>query len=239
MRHPNQTLLRRLILLVALVATGCSTTPQIRPRVPRGGPLASTALFEAATVIQDEWQHLQFRGATEYRLSIEDAQLAVCAIGHESASGLIRRVEFDHSRCGVMEWAWRIDTLQADADIREKEREDVAASLFLLFGDPGFIVDPDPVPTLRYVWTNEWVPVETVVANPYLPETVRNIVVESGPSKVGQWVIERRNVREDFEKAFGYQPQEAVQAFALFTDNDQTKQTVRACYGWARAVCPP
>ncbi|MEE8302032.1 MAG: hypothetical protein V3S24_06295 [Candidatus Tectomicrobia bacterium] len=34
-------------------------------------------------------------------------------------------------------------------------------------------------------------------------------------------------------------PKDHIQAIALFTDNDQTKQPVQAYYGWARVVCAP
>lgn len=229
----------QLVSLAVLVGAGCAGTSQLRPRASIGELRESVVLFDATTAIQDDWQHLQFRGATEYRLRSVDAQVAICAVGHESASSLIRWVELDPSRCAVLEWAWQVDLVQPGADLRVKEREDVAASLFLLFGDPGFIADPQPVPTLRYVWTNERVSPETVVENPYLPKTVRSIVIESGTSKTGRWLIERRNVVEDFEKAFGYRPPDTIHAIALFTDNDQTKQPVEACYGWARALCAP
>ena len=200
---------------------------------------AKVTLFDATTVIQDAWQHIQMRGATDYRLEVRDGRVAIVAVGQESASGLFRRVAVDTKRCPILEWSWGVETLQPHADIRVKAREDVAASVFLLFGDPGFLVDPDPVPTLRYVWTNGKVPVEAVVDSPYMPGTVRSLVVESGNKRAGTWVTERRNVAEDFERVFGSPPKDRIHAIALFTDNDQTKQPVEAFYGWARVVCAP
>ncbi len=90
-----------------------------------------------------------------------------------------------------MEWTWAVTKLQSDAILFVKEREDVAASIFLMFGDPGFMLDPKPVPTLRYVWTNESLEIETIIDNPYLKGTVQSIVIEAGqhayPSEVTKW----------------------------------------------------
>ena len=125
------------------------------------------------------------RGETEYRLSAVDGEIGIRAIGRRSASGLFRYVDVDPRHCASLKWAWRVDRLQPDADLRVKDREDVAASIFLLFGDPGLLFDPKPVPTLRYVWTNGHVPEETVIDNPYMPGVVRSLVVRSGEEYLG------------------------------------------------------
>jgi len=51
--------------------------------------------------------------------------------------------------------------------------------------------------------------------------------VHSGASQLRQWVRERRNVAEDFRKAFGREPPATVEVLALFTDNDQTVNQLR------------
>ena len=201
--------------------------------------MAGNKLFDATTTIQDQWQHMPLRGETEYRLAVMNGRLGIRAVGRESASGLIRRVSVDPRQCPVIEWSWLVTRIQPDADLRVKEAEDVAASVYILFGDPGFLFDPKPVPTLRYVWTNGRLPLDAVIDSPYLPGTVRSVVVESGGGRAGTWVTERRNMLKDFERAFGYPPKENIQAIALFTDNDQTLQPVEAYYGWAQVVCEP
>ena len=107
----------------------------------------------------------------------------------------------------------------------------------MLLGDPGFLSAPDPVPTLRYVWTNDRVPKEKIVSNPYLRGTVRSIVIRSGPEDMHRWITERRNIIVDFEKAFGRPLKQLIHAVTIFTDNDQTTQNVEAHYGAARMIC--
>ena len=229
------TLARVIPLTLALGILGCSS-PQ--PRYDEASQTtAKTRLFDAVTAIQDQWQHMPLRGETEYRLALMDGRVAIRAVGKQSASGLIRRVFVDPTKCPVMEWSWSVTQMQPTADLRVKDREDVAASVFLLFGDPGFLFDPKPVPTLRYVWTNGNVPIEAIVDNPYLPGTVRSIVIESGTDRIGTWVTERRNVVEDYIRAFGSEPKDSIRAIVLFTDNDQTGEPVEAYYGWGKMVC--
>src|SRR3546814_696513 len=128
-----------------------------------------------------------------------------------------------------LEWTWRVDQLQHAADIRVRDREDFAAAIFLIFGRPSML-QPD-VPTLVYVWTTDLLPENSVVDSPHYPGVVRDIVVRSGASRLGQWVRERRNVSEDFRRAFGREPPDTIEVLAVFTDNDQTGEPVEAYYG--------
>ncbi len=223
------------IAFAVVLVGGCATTPRLDADSRDAQP--NSHLFDAATAIQDQWQHLPLRGETDYRVAFINGRLAIQAVGRHSASGLIRRVTIDPTRCPIIEWSWCVTKLQQNADLRVKDREDVAAAIFVLFGDPGFFFDPKPVPTLRYVWTNGAIPTGAVIDNPYLPGTVRSIVVKSGTEQIGTWVMERRNMVDDYVRAFGSQPTNGIHAIALFTDNDQTKEPVEAYYGSGRVVC--
>lgn len=226
----------RLHALVGLLflASACATPAPETGADPTGRTIP---LFGAETVIADQWQHLPLQGKTEYRITAHQGLIAIRGVGKHSASGLIRRVTGDLSRCSEIAWSWAVTKIQPSADLRVKERDDVAASIFLLFGDPGFLSNPEPVPTLRYVWTNERHSQDTVVDNPYMPGVVRSIVVRSGDVGLGSWRHERRNVAEDFKRAFGSAPTAPIHAIALFTDNDQTHEPVEAFYGAAKMVC--
>ena len=226
---------RALPVLALLIVAACAPAPPLEQ--PPAPPGARVWLFRAESVLQDDWHHVHMRGRTDYRLSVVDGELAIRARGRNSASGLFRYLDIDPRRCSALTWAWRVEALQADADLRVKAREDVAASLFLLFGDPGLLIDPKPVPTLRYVWTNAKAPPETVIDSPYLPGVVRSLVVRSGTEALGAWHQEERDLAADFEAAFGHPPEAPLQALALFTDNDQTRQPVEAYYAWASVAC--
>jgi hypothetical protein len=233
--EPPMPLKATILFVLVWITVACApvTPPRGVPREP--GP--EIVLFDAAVAIDEQWMHMPLRGATDYRSAVWAGRDAIRAVGRNSASGLIRRVRVDPARCPVLEWSWAVTRIQADADLRVRGLEDVAASVFLLFGDPGLVFYPVPVPTLRYVWTNGRTARDAVVDSPYLPGVVRSIVVESGEAGAGTWIVERRNVVADFERAFGHPPRDDIGAVAVFTDNDQTKQPVEAYYGRARMIC--
>lgn len=219
--------------------SGCASPGEIQPSDEKYQARDTYPLFDPATVIQDEWRHVPVRaGETEYRITHLDRRLAVRAEGRQSASGLLRRVSVDPQRCPILEWSWRVEKLQEKADLETREGDDVAAGLFLLFGDPGFLSNPVAVPTLRYVWSNDRQEKEAVIDNPYFPGVVRSVVVQAGSKNLGKWVTEERNVVADYERAFGEKPRETVHVVAIFTDNDQTKEPVVAYYGYAKFDCP-
>ncbi|MDH3714216.1 MAG: DUF3047 domain-containing protein [Gammaproteobacteria bacterium] len=233
---PSQGVRTLLLFICCSITIACAVVkPQVVPATASAE--SDLALLRVPRIVQQRWQELVLRGRTEYSIAMIDQRLVVRAEGRDSASALLREVEIDVSACHELVWSWRVDQLQEAADIRVKAKEDVAASVLLLFGDPGMLASPDPVPTLRYAWTNDRVAEETIVDNPYLPGVVRSLVVRSGDELLGQWLVERRNMHDDFVKAFGHAPDEQLYAVALFTDNDQTKQPVQAYYEWIDIRC--
>ena len=191
-------------------------------------------VVDPAAPLAETWTHRSFGAATEYKGITLDGVAAIRAIGRNSASGLYRDFRYGIAEHPWIEWTWRVERLQQSADIRAKTTEDYAAAIFLIFGRPS-IVNRD-VPTLAYVWTSARISEGSIVDSPYHPGTARNIVVRSGEGKLGQWLRERRNVISDFRRAFGREPPETVEAIALFTDNDQTREPVETYYGAVRAL---
>ena len=221
-------------LLIAISLAGCA------PKIAQSVSMADNStnpLFDVATLLRDDWQQLQLSGETRYDIVAIDGHAAVRATGDHSASGLIRFVRTDVDQCPMLHWSWRVDVLQRGANLRDRPTDDVAASLFVMFGDPGFLDAPDPVPTLRYVWSNEHVEVGDIIDSPYLSGVVKSVVVQAGEANLGKWVVESRNVMSDYVAAFGQQPTDDIHAVVLFTDNDQTGEPVTAYYEWAKLVC--
>jgi len=63
--------------------------------------------------------------------------------------------------------------------------------------------------------------------------SVTFIVVHSGSVQLGQWVTERRNVREDYRMAFGEEP-ENPPVIALSIDTNDTKSFSETFIGQIR-----
>ena len=85
-----------------------------------------------------------------------------------------------------------------------------------------------PYATLMYVWCNKR-PVGSIIHNART-DRIRKIVIESGPQGLRQWRNYERDIRADFEAAFGEAPG-ALVGIGIMTDSDNTQSQTQAWYG--------
>ena len=184
---------------------------------------------------------------TVYRVVELPEGAALEARADKSASGLIRKFHVDLREHPVLEWRWRVLEAPAGADLRLASGDDAPARVQLFFdgdtsslglGDRLFLAAARtitgremPYATISYTWS-EQIAVETVVENPHTARE-RRLVVENGPARPGEWTTFRRNVSEDYRRAFGEEPGELL-GVGVFTDADNTGSSARAYYGEIR-----
>ncbi len=144
----------------------------------------------------------------------------------------------------TLSWSWWVDDVLADADLGDVDRTDSPASIVLAFdGDKSRLPararmmfdlaraltgEEPPYATLVYAWATT-TPLESVVHNPR-SDRIRKIVIDSGNTQTRQWRDHRRNIVEDYRRAFGEDPGPLL-GVALMTDTDNTRSAVRAWYG--------
>lgn len=196
--------------------------------------------------LPDGWKPLTFKKIpkqTEYVLVKEGEQVVVKAVSEASASGLTKEVSINPKDYPIVRWRWKIENLLQHSDVSRKDGDDYPARLYITFAyDPGHVsfgrklkykagralFGDIPIGALNYIWETK-TPVGTIVENAYT-DFAQMIVVESGPSKVGMWVEEERNIYEDYKKAFGEEPS-LINGVAIMSDTDNTKERVVAFYG--------
>ncbi len=225
-------------LSLSLLAA-CASQPQLAREGVFERP---DTLFDPARAIQQGWVETRPDPTgdprrTDYRIGSYQDRLSIRAEGQRSSSGLLLPVDFDAEACPYLEWAWRVERLQEGASLFEAELDDVAASIYVMFGDPGSLAAPRPARILRYAWTTGRVQEEEIIDSPSEPGYLRTIVVEGGIVSPLAWSDERRDLVADYQAAFGSLPKERVRAIALYTDNDHTQEPVIAHYGVARLLC--
>src|SRR3546814_4685871 len=71
-------------------------------------------------------------------------RLSIRAEGQRSATGLALAVDLDVETCPYLEWDWRVERLQEGANPYERALDDGAASILVMFGDPGDFAAPRP-----------------------------------------------------------------------------------------------
>jgi hypothetical protein len=195
---------------------------------------------------QLKWESVKIPGklATEYSLVRLNNRNKLKANAQASASMLRQDLHIEPERLNALSFSWQIQELIADADMSQRETEDSPVRLVLAFdGDRSqfsaknamlselsHAVSGKPMPyaTLMYVWCNKR-PVNSVIHNPRT-DRIRKIVIESGPQRVNQLISYQRNIKADFEKAFGEAPG-ALIGIAIMTDTDNTRSHAQAWYG--------
>jgi hypothetical protein len=109
--------------------------------------------------------------------------------------------------------------------MRNKKTDDQAAQVYVLF--PKF---PAAVNTrlVGYIWEN-LTPKDLHVTSRKSSNT-RYVVLQNGTDPLGQWVLEKRNVFQDYRKLFGEEPPQ-VGGVTLMIDSDDTKSTAESYFG--------
>lgn len=233
----HRTIFTIIFAVPALFVAACTQPSLTGPTGTSVADLTETyAVFDAADALEKKWRAVKVWSESEWKQVVLGGEIAIQPVVNKSSTALTRWVEFDTKDCPVAEWSWRVDELPEGADLTSRDTEDMAVSVLFVFGDPGAFTNPNPVPTIRYVWSAGREPKDAIIKSPYFPEHLRNVVVRSGPAP-GEWVTERRNLREDYREIFGEYPTERVQVFALFSDNDHNGQPITAWYRWARMLC--
>lgn len=222
------------IALLLLGLTACSSTPSSLERAS-----SEVSAFHG-------WQHMPLPGKTA------TAYLPVHVAGREamevqalsSASLLRRKLGIAPEDLGQIRFSWRVPVLMLTADLARRDRADSVVRVVLSFeGDRSSLSardhmlsellqlmtgEPLPYATLMYVWcpTRE---TGSVITNPRTAR-IRKLVVESGPTRLNQWLDYERDIRADYRRVFGEEPGRLI-GVAIMTDSDNTQSQARAWYG--------
>lgn len=173
-----------------------------------------------------------------------DGRDAMAATSHSAASMLRRKVRVEPASLDLLRFSWKVPELLAGADLGARDKADSPVRVILAFeGDRSRLSARDqllsdlvqsmtgermPYATLMYVWCGKR-PEGAIIRNPRT-DRIRKLVVESGRTRLNQWVEYERDIRADFRRAFGEEPG-ALVGVAIMTDSDNTRSTAHAWYG--------
>ena len=252
--------MRRALCLGVVALSGCAAfspvedltwSSELARALPvQDGEVVEAARFSRRRAGQDDFGGwLPFpvvRGntPTQYRLVEQDGSVVIRADSSEGGSGLSRSIHIDPRRHPIIEWRWLVPIASGRGGEDGRSRASPPVRLSLAFdGEPAKLDFDDraklrmakvltvnglPYASLLYVWLHR-LPAETIYSSPHT-ERVRHIVVESGEERLGEWVTVRRNVVEDYRRAFGEEPGSLV-AVGIMTDYGDNNSPRRAFYG--------
>lgn len=240
------------VLLSTVVLAACTTVPTAGPQAaaPEASPWAAvSAAPEGGLTALSDWQHYTLPGKTptQFAYTRKDGRDAMAVLSVASASMLRRQVRIEPADLHRVNFSWLVPALIEGADMAERDKDDAPVRLVLAFeGDRSrfsaknamlselaraLTGEEMPYATLMYVWSAKRPP-GTVIVNPRT-DRIRKFVVESGPTQLGRWRDYERDIRADFERAFG-EPPGALVGVGIMTDSDNTRSRATAWYGPVR-----
>ena len=213
--------LRRIILVLLLLVIGAYSL--YASDLPKWFP------FNEDNALK-EWQEKIFKNKVMYSIAATNTPDGhLLAQSNQACSGLIYRLKLDVKQFPNMSWDWKVTRFPNKKSGNQDttgwiEKDDYAARVYVIFSSWNFM----NIKSLEYVW-DETLPEEKVMSSPYF-DNIKLIVAQSGRESLDAWVMENRNIYEDYKKAFGKEPPRYATAIALMTDADNTLSTAEAMY---------
>ena len=232
--------------LLLCLASACTTVdPDQRAAVP-AAPHVSWVSASLAKDRSATGQHRAFPGKnqTDYRAPLHEGRNAVRSESSAAASMLRETLRVEAADLGQVSFSWKVPALIAGADMMQAHTDDSPVRLVLAFeGDRSkfsaknamlselaltLTGEPLPYATLMYVWGTDRAPGSII--HGHRTDRIRKLVLESGPQHLGRWLDYERDIKADFEAAFGEAPG-ALVGVAMMTDTDNTRGQALAWYG--------
>ena len=172
------------------------------------------------------WEVRSFLGMTEYQVVTLANETVLQADANASASALYIEQSIDLNATPYLQWRWRTDaTLGDQIDETRKSGDDYAARVYVVRkGGLAFW----RTKALNYVWASNQ-PLNARWANPFAGNNVQMLAVNSGRTQLGQWQHHRRDIKADWQAAFG-ETIDSLDGIAIMTDTDNTGLSIRSWY---------
>jgi Protein of unknown function (DUF3047) len=178
--------------------------------------------------VPETWRNYETSGghpAYDFAVVEIDGRRALRMRSQGDHSTIAKKVQIDLNATPWLDWSWKVVALPDRADLRQRETSDSAAHIFVVW--------PRWPTALRarligYIWDAN-LPLGSIHKS-QKTSSVTFIVVRSGRAELGQWLAERRNVREDYRSAFGEEP-ENPPVIALSIDTNDTKSPSESFIG--------
>jgi len=209
--------------------------------------LPTRADAQSAVLLREEFQDLtQWRPVTfpkikehsEYTIEDQGSESILRAESRASASAIVYRTPFNVYDYPRLRWKWKAMSVYEKGNARTKDGDDYTLRIYVLFEyDPDkasfyesikyalaklFYGEYPPDSALNYIWANR--EDESGIITSTYASNAKMIVLQKGKKNLGRWIVEERNILEDYRKAFGTDPP-AVATLGIMNDSDNTKES--------------
>lgn len=170
--------------------------------------------------VPEGWELDNKKNPIDISLAKEGEQIAVRFKSKASAFGIYNEQDFDIRDYPILNWEWRVTELPEGGSFQEEDKDDQAGQIYVSFGSLSFFNKPF-VKAVGYYWSST-LPIGTEGECPTWSKS-RVIVVQTGKEKLGEWIMEKRNVYQDYERLFDDDDPSDVSALRLYTNSQHTK----------------
>lgn len=163
--------------------------------------------------LPDDWEYQagkMFVPRTQFIIRAEESASGgrVLSVETNRSTGVMMFMLSDHvdlEKTPILRWRWRVHHLPVNGDGRFAKLDDQPVALY--FGAGGALSRR----SIGYRWEN-LTPVGTVWDTSLLGGSVKieHRCLRNFQTPAGEWVVEERNVAEDFRRKFGYLPKTFV-----------------------------
>ena len=221
------------------------------PAPARAGDAAIARFTTAAPGVPPApWKFVTLprKAPTAFTIADVDGARALEVEANDSYGDLVHPLDVAPGAHPMIAWRWRVDRLVDGADLRTRAGDDSPAKLCvsfaydaaqLSFGERAKLAlahsatgQDVPAETLCYVWDNR-LAVDTAMANAFT-RRIRFIVLQSGASRLGTWIAQKRDLGADYERLFGDESggrMPAISGVEVSADADNTHGHALAWFG--------
>lgn len=174
-----------------------------------------------------EWEEKVLNKRVKYRIESSGSESYVHAISNSSCSAMYYKIKLDVRMQPILSWKWRINGFpnkKFPDNLLDREEDDFAARVYVIF--PALFFSNSKV--LEYIWAKD-LKTEAISSSPY-SDNIKLIVAESGLNEENKWVLEERDIYEDYLLAFNAKPRSNISAIAFMCDSDSTKSSAEAFF---------
>jgi len=210
--------------LAAIVAVGA-----VQSAAQGGGDCVVIEDFARAKVgeFPPDWRVRKDAAKEVYKVQEEGGRRFLHARSKGLGIQAAKQYEWDLNAHPVLAWTWRPREFPREADEKQGKNDSVLAVYMMV--PYSRVTGPKAV---KYIWS-EKVPVGTRLSSNNGLTQVR--VLRSAADKLGQWVEERVNVRDDYLHYFSEKDIPKPAGIAVLTDSDDTGSSAQGDYANFRA----
>lgn len=167
------------------------------------------------------WPFQRSKAEKVYSVQEEGGKKIIKAVDStDESQQIFLNFNWDIEKYPVLKWKWRAVKLPEGAKESDDNLNDSACAIYVVVGKY-------TGNALKYAWSTS-LPVGDLVTRREGKLKIK--IVDSGASKIGKWVEQKRNVVADYKAAFGSDLDKNPSGIAILTDGNATHKPAACDY---------